>query len=486
MLRILNKLRFSHPNLARGIGTPPWFSQALVLFLLIAGSAALGLLQHVDTVDAPAEPPTIAQTDQATPKIAWLTPKVAAQPIEIAAVKSPPAWLSGKTAAPAMSVIAEAVEAEEHLHHQRTATVKRGDTLLDTLVRAGAQRMEANSVVVALSKHFNMRRLRAGQDIDLTFDPLRPDTLMAVRLQPDVEKAIVAERNNDGLYEAALMTIELTPVMARAQGRISDSLYMAMQRAGVPHDVIVNQINIFSWDVDFQREIRAGDSFEVFFERYVDQSGQPMKNGNILYASMTLRGKKLELYRYTASDDGRSDYYHADGQSVRKALLRTPIDGARLTSGFGKRKHPILGYTKMHKGSDFGAKRGTPIKAAGDGVIERASRFGGYGKYIRIRHNDTFQTAYAHLNGYAKGIKKGVKVNQGQIIGYVGSTGRSTGPHLHYEVIKHGKHVNPAGLKLPTGRKLDGEQLMAFKSMIGERETQIAAVPVTMEVAVGE
>ncbi|MFN3232338.1 MAG: M23 family metallopeptidase [Alphaproteobacteria bacterium] len=487
MLNRFNALRFSEPDLAANIGAPSWFSQIAVLFVLITGSVALGASQHWSGVQGPADE-AVTTADITEPaaksgetKIATAGTSTTSEPV--ADSDEMPAVVDTEP----LTAVAEAEPpAPEGVEPQRKATVKRGDTMLDTLVRAGADRMEANSAVVALSKHFNMRRLRAGQDLELTFDSTEPSRLMKVRMQPDVEQAIVAERRDDGLYDAAMMTIQLKPVLARAEGRISDSLYMAMDRAGVPHGIIVDQINIFSWDVDFQREIQPGDAFEVFFERYVDESGQAMKNGNILYASMTLRGKKMELYRYTASDDNRTDYYHPDGQSVRKALLRTPIDGARLTSSFGKRRHPILGYTKMHKGADFGARTGTPVKAAGDGVVERASRFGGYGKYIRIRHTDDFKTAYAHLNGYAKGIKAGVRVNQGQIIGYVGSTGRSTGPHLHYEVLKKGKHINPQGLKLPNGRKLDGEQLMAFQALQEDRRVQIAAVPVTMQVAVGE
>ena len=184
-------------------------------------------------------------------------------------------------------------------------------------------------------------------------------------------------------------------------------------------------IQIFSFDVDFQRDIRRGDTFGLLFDEYSDDSGRVVKSGDILLAEMVLSGKPMRLYRYK-THDGRVDYYDAKGKSVRKALLRTPIDGARISSGFGKRRHPILGYTRMHKGLDFAARRGTPIYAAGDGVIEYAGRNGGYGKYVRIRHNGTYKTAYAHMHRYGRGIRKGHRVRQGQVIGYVGSTGRST------------------------------------------------------------
>ena len=198
---------------------------------------------------------------------------------------------------------------------------------------------------------------------------------------------------------------------------------------------------------------------------------------------MTLSGTEVSLYRYKTPDDGFTDYYTATGQSVRKTLMRTPIDGARLTSRFGKRRHPILGYTKMHRGVDFGARRGTPIMAAGNGVVEMAGRNGAYGNYVRIRHNTEYKTAYAHMKGFAKGIRKGKRVKQGQVIGYVGSTGRSTSPHLHYEVHKKGRQINPLSVKLPAGRKLKGKILANFKTFTGKVDKAVAALPLDKQVA---
>jgi murein DD-endopeptidase MepM/ murein hydrolase activator NlpD len=189
-----------------------------------------------------------------------------------------------------------------------------------------------------------------------------------------------------------------------------------------------------------------------------------------------LSGKTITLYRFKTNDDGITDYYDEKGQSVRKSLMRTPIDGARLTSGFGKRKHPVLGYTKMHRGVDFGARTGTPIMAAGNGVVEFAARNGGYGNYVRIRHNNSYKTAYAHMSKYGKGIRKGTQVKQGQIIGYVGTTGRSTGPHLHYEVHKNGTQINPLSVKLPAGRKLEGKMLTAFNATKENIRREVAGV----------
>ncbi|WP_373090167.1 M23 family metallopeptidase, partial [Sneathiella sp.] len=246
---------------------------------------------------------------------------------------------------------------------------------------------------------------------------------------------------------------------------------------------IVDLIRIFSYDVDFQREIQPGDSFEVYFERFSDENGDILKDGAIHWASMTLSGKKISLYRFKTDDDGFTDYYDEQGRSVKKSLMRTPIDGARLTSGFGKRKHPVLGYTKMHRGVDFGARRGTPIMAAGNGVIERASRYGSFGNYVLIRHNNEYETAYAHMKKFAKGIHKGSHVKQGQIIGYVGTTGRSTGPHLHYEVHKNNRQINPLSVKLPAGRKLTGKMLTAFSAYADEIRQEVTGADLETKLA---
>ena len=223
----------------------------------------------------------------------------------------------------------------------------------------------------------------------------------------------------------------------------------------------MEMVRIYSFDVDFQREIKKGDGFEVLYEVQHNKDRELVKNGPIKSAVLILEGERLSLYRYEYSK-GFFDYFDPEGNSARKALMRTPLDGARITSNFGKRKHPILGYTKMHKGVDFGASRNTPVYAAGDGIVETARINGAYGNYIRIRHNSDYKTAYAHLARFAKSIRKGKRVNQGDIIGYVGSTGRSTGPHLHYEIIFRGKQVNPLMIRMPKGLKLKNENLEKF------------------------
>jgi len=372
----------------------------------------------------------------------------------------------------------------------QSTNLRRGSNLMQAMVAQGADRQEAHNAVKAVSKIFDVRRVREGTSIDLVFektiDPSKPQILDKVVIAAAVDRKVIAQRAADGSFSAENEFADLNVAAVRAGGKISDSLYVSARRAGLPNSVIVEAIRVFSYDVDFQREVRNGDSFEVFFERYHDESGRPVKEGNILYASMTLSGKRMDLYRHAPSDTKRTEYFDSNGQTARKALMRTPIDGARLTSGYGKRRHPILGYRKMHRGLDFGARRGTPIMAAGDGVIEKLGRNGGYGKYIRIRHNGTYSTAYAHMNGYRKGLRRGKRVKQGQIIGYVGSTGRSTGPHLHYEVLKNGRQMNPHKVKMPTGRKLKGKMLTEFEETMAATRTRLANAPVQTQIASAE
>jgi murein DD-endopeptidase MepM/ murein hydrolase activator NlpD len=249
--------------------------------------------------------------------------------------------------------------------------------------------------------------------------------------------------------------------------------------------VIVDIIHLFSWDVDFQRDVRPGDSFNALVERSHLKNGDIARWGEVLYAEMTVRGKTQRYFRFeTKNKKGRTrvGYFNEKGHSARKPLLKTPVDGARLSSGFGRRRHPILGYTKMHRGVDFAAPSGTPVYAGGNGRITSIGRNGGYGRYIRIRHNGRYSTAYGHLRRYARGMKRGKRVRQGQIIGYVGSSGRSTGPHLHYEVLVGGRQVNPLRLRLPAGRRLKGKELASFSTLRTYLDRRLAAIPKGTEI----
>lgn len=357
----------------------------------------------------------------------------------------------------------------------RTITVNRGDTLMEAVMSAGATANDAYEAIEALKDIFDPRRLRAGQSLKITFaqdgESGWDDRLLAVNVVLAVDREVAALRNPDGAFTPYEIWKPLEVQTVRVEGVIENSLFLAAERAELPMNTIMELIRLYSWDVDFQRDIQTGDRFEVFFETLHDETGAAVKEGNILYAAMTLSETRVQLYRYE-TPDGIIDYYNEQGHSVRKALLRTPVNGARLSSGFGMRRHPILGYSRMHQGIDFAAPSGTPILAAGDGVIEVAGRNGGYGNYIRIRHNSEHKTAYAHMSRFASGIHAGVRVRQGQTIGYVGSTGASTGPHLHYEVMVNGGQVNPMNLKLPTGKRLEGVELAGYeraRSVIDER-----------------
>ena len=266
------------------------------------------------------------------------------------------------------------------------------------------------------------------------------------------DKKFVANKIEKVLYKKTSLS----------EGIIKSSLFRAAQKDNIEAEVIVEFARIFGFEIDFQRDIRKNDIFQIVYDKFVDDDGEVQKNGNIIYAYMKNKGREIALYRFV-DQKGIAGYYQTNGKSIEKALMKTPINGARLSSTFGMRKHPILGYNKMHRGTDFAAPKGTPIMASGSGTVEVVKWWGAYGKYIRIKHNSKYKTAYAHLNSYARGIRPGVKVKQGQIIGYVGSTGRSTGPHLHYEVLVNGKRKNSQRLKLPSGRTLRGTDREKFE-----------------------
>jgi murein DD-endopeptidase MepM/ murein hydrolase activator NlpD len=373
------------------------------------------------------------------------------------------ATLAEETAAPgdAASPLTKVVEVES------------GDTLIDILLASGVARADAVEAIDALDGVFQPRDLRPGQEITLGFDQVGrhpPEDgdlqLASLNLQPSVERDVVVNRNDNGGFVAQAVDRPLELKVALAGGTIESSLFEAGQDAAIPLDVLSQTIKAFSYDVDFQREIQPGDRFEIVYERYEDERGQLARTGSVLYAALMQGDAAKEIYRFQP-EDGTPEYYNAKGENVRKELLRTPLDVVRITSTFGMRKHPILGYSKMHKGVDFAATTGTPIFAAGDGVIAILGKQRGYGNYIRIKHNAQYATAYAHMSRFAKGLQQGSKVRQGAVIGYVGSTGMATGPHLHYEVLVGGTQINPMSVKL-AGRKLDGKELRRFEALKAE------------------
>lgn len=351
---------------------------------------------------------------------------------------------------------------------EATLTVRAGDTMMDLLQETGISRRDAFTAVRALKDVYAPRDLRPGQKIHL--DLRAPESaesgraplhLTGLRLRASAETDVSLRRTGNGGFVAESHARELTRRPTLAQGRIDSSLVAAARAAEVPMAPLLTVIRSLSYAVDFQRDLRTGDGFEVLYERYTEPDGTLAKAGDVLYAALHLDGRSLDLYRFE-QDNGRVGYFNAEGESVRRLLMRTPINGARLSSGYGMRHHPILGYSRMHKGVDFAAPTGTPVYAAGSGKVEYAGWNGGYGRYIRIRHNGRYKTAYAHLSRVAQGVHGGARVSQGDVIGYVGNTGQSTGPHLHYEIIKNGRKVNPRNLDLPTGYRLTGAARRRF------------------------
>ena len=348
--------------------------------------------------------------------------------------------------------------------------LQRRETLTGLVQRLGAPANEAASALQTLydGELIDPRRLRPGLEAEAFLDD---GHLTALNVKADPGRNLFITRSLEGGWTAAALNARLTPHYKRVAAPIETSIYEAALNLGAHDQQVVDFASVFAYDVDFQREIHPGDSFEMVYETYTDEAGTPVKAGNLLYASLNGQALKRSFYRFTPSDDGQTDYFDSHGESATKFLMKTPINGARISSGFGNRRHPISGYTRLHKGTDFAAPTGTPVYAAGNGTVEWAARRGGYGNYIILKHANGYKTAYAHLSRYARGLRAGKRVRQGEIIAYVGSTGASTGPHLHYEVYIKGKPVNAMKLKLPTGRKL-----AETPDMLAEFETARAAI----------
>ena len=461
------------------MGLRRFAATALVLSGAITASAFYYAFDGSPDIPANLHPKESALTPPQAPKAAPVA-KVEAQ--ELA---SPVSMVSSAVAA----LPKDEPKPEPAEFYDRSTKVGRGDTLMKLLVSQGVERRDAHNAIVAMKAVYNPRHIVPGQELTLTFQPdpagAAPDSFVGLTLAPDVEEEIRVSLAKDGAFKARKIEKPLAQRLDRASGTIDSSLYLAAMDAGVPDRVLMELIMAYSWDVDFQRDIRKGDAFEVMYELYYTDDGKLARTGNVLYANLTLSGERYPIYRFK-NTKGRVEYYDAKGRSAQKALMRTPINGARLSSGYGRRKHPILGYTKMHRGIDFAAPRGTPIFAAGDGVIEFKGRKGGYGNYIRIRHNNGYSTAYAHMNGFARKMYQGRRVRQGQVIGYVGSTGRSTGPHLHYEILVDGRQTNPLKVRMPSGERLKGTDLAKFNVRRAELEQTYASLPMETTVASAE
>jgi len=352
--------------------------------------------------------------------------------------------------------------------------LKQDEGINPLLQRGGFNSHKAYNAVLAIENIIDLRRLPVGLEVKIISPETNKTGAFTFKISKDFNLYAILDKDLNWVAFKAIRPIRNEKLLI--SGEIKTSLYISAQEVGLPEDVLMEFVQLMGYSVDFQRQIQPGDKFKILFQQSYDTlDNKRLGLEEISYAELDVSGEKLKFYRYV-NKDGIYGYFDKNGQSARKALMRTPINGARLSSGFGMRKHPIRGFTAMHKGVDFAAPYGTPVFAAGDGVLEKVGWVNGYGRYILIRHNSTYKTAYAHLNGWARGIRRGSRVSQGQIIGYVGSSGRSTGPHLHYEIIINGKQSNPLGIKMPSGKGVPEEERGRFTSNVNKILKEIAGL----------
>ena len=357
--------------------------------------------------------------------------------------------------------------------------VSKGDSFISILNNLGLDYNGAHELYTILKKVYNPQNLKIGQkivvttvnrtQIDLSESPVSDSgvSVESIVIEGKPGERYILEKDENQQYTARAEKDELITEVNSASGSINGTLSSAMTAQNVPSKIVSEFINIFAFSVDFRRDVRKGDKFEIIYENHITPDGEVVRSGNILYAALQLRKDKIALYRFK-DKSGNVDYYNEKGLAMKKTLSRKPMSfqNARISSPFGKRRHPILRDIRIHWGVDYAAPAGSLVYAGGDGVIQVAKYNGGYGNYIKIRHNSEYSTAYGHMKAFAKGIRPGVRVKQGQVIGYVGSTGRSTGPHLHYEVIRNGRRVNPTTIKAAAGENLKGSSLKEFKTVV--------------------
>lgn len=367
---------------------------------------------------------------------------------------------------------------EEDLVKTVKVTMGKGDTLASVLTRQKISHREVHTLTNAMSKLYKTRDLKPGLEIELTLAKVHQEDynpkVQEFKIRPTIDYEVIAVRNEEGHFDCEKRDIRLIEERRWAEAPIEGSLSEAANHAGIPHDIFHTMTTAFSHTVDFQRGIKEGDTFGLMYTVFTDPETGRQRPGTLLYAVLTTDGKPNYIYHYKPKN-GTAGFYNEKGESLRKGgLMRTPVDGARISSGFGMRKHPIQGYSKHHKGVDFAVPHGTPIMAAGDGVVERADRYGAYGNYVCVRHSNGYKTAYAHLSKFGKGVRRGTALKQGQILGYVGSTGSSTGPHLHYEVLVADRQVNPLSIKSMPAPKLSGKQHEEFHKTKRSYDVQYA------------
>jgi len=340
--------------------------------------------------------------------------------------------------------------------------ISSGETFDKILNNYSIPNEEINQIKKKLNSDYDINNLKLNLHIEITIDQSNNKKITSFLFPISRTEKIQLKRNLDNnLFEKKIIITNLNKKIIFKEGKITQSLYKTAVDLIIQPNVIIEFARIYGFQIDFQRDIRKNDNFQIMYEVFEDDNGKVFETGNVIFANLKLSGKNNALYYF--GKKGSEGHYDENGKSVEKALMKTPINGARLSSAFGMRKHPIDGFNKMHRGTDFAAPRGTPIMASGSGLIMRARWCGGGGNCIKIKHNSTYETIYAHMKNFARGIKEGIRVKQGQIIGYVGSTGKSTGPHLHYEVVVNGKKVNSQKLKLPSGKTLKGKERKIFE-----------------------
>ena len=340
--------------------------------------------------------------------------------------------------------------------------IKSGETFDKILNVYSIEKEQIKAIKKNLSKKTNINKLNTNQRIQITVDQTNNKIKEFIFQISNTEKIILSKTNEISKFNEEVLVLKLNKKIIYNENLILQNLYKSATDQNIPPNTIIEFARIYGFQVDFQRDIRKGDKFQIMYEVFIDKEDKIIQTGEILFANLKLSGQDNSLYYFDKKNV--QGHYNKNGKSVQKALMKTPINGARLSSSFGMRKHPIDGFNKMHRGTDFAAPKGTPIMASGNGIVKKAGWCGGGGNCVKIKHNSTYETVYAHMSKFARGIKKGVRVKQGQTIGYVGSTGKSTGPHLHYEVIVNGKRVNSQKLKLPSGRILKGKDRELFET----------------------
>jgi murein DD-endopeptidase MepM/ murein hydrolase activator NlpD len=340
--------------------------------------------------------------------------------------------------------------------------ISKNETFDKILNKYSIPNQEIIKIKKNLVQNYNLNNLKTNLNIEFILDVSNNKKITSFIFPVSRSEKIKLTRNLEtDLFEKKIIITNLQKKIIFKEGKILQSLYRTAVDLNIQPNIIIEFARIYGFQVDFQRDIRRNDNFQIMYEVFEDDNGKIYETGNIIYADLKLRGIKNSFYYFDYK--GSKGHYDENGKSVKKALMKTPINGARLSSSFGMRKHPIDGFNKMHRGTDFAAPMGTPIMASGDGIVTRARWCGGGGNCIKIKHNSTYQTIYAHMQSFGRGIKEGLRVKQGQIIGYVGSTGKSTGPHLHYEVIENGKKINSQTLKLPSGKILKNKERKLFE-----------------------